>query len=241
MLRSLVPIAAAVLALTGALAAACFVKVYGIAFLGQARSRPVRRARPVPLSMRAGQGVLAGLCLLFGVLPVGVIGLINIVPLQVLGHGLAQAASHGWLWLTPVSPQPASYGASLVAIALFVAVGLGLVVLGRGIRRVRRCDAWDCGFAPPTPVMQYTASAFAQPVRRLFGLLFRIDEGVGQQQGQMRYRLHVKDRAWDIFYLPVARAVEKTARQVVRLQSGSVRIYLGWSLATLLVLLWITA
>jgi hydrogenase-4 component B len=241
-LRSLVPIAAAMLALTGALAAACFVKVYGVAFLGQARSRHVRRARPVPLSMRVGQGVLASLCLVLGVLPTVFIGLLNEVPQQVLGHGLVQATAQGWLWLTPVSPQTASYGAPLVAIALFVAVGLGLWLVGRGVRRVRRCDAWDCGFAPPSADMQYTATAFAQPIRRVFGLLFHIDERVEpQQNGRLRHSLQVSDRAWGMFYLPVARAVEKTARQVIRLQSGNVRVYLGWSLVTLLVLLWIMA
>ncbi len=241
-LRSIVPIAAAMLALTGALAAACFVKVYGVAFLGQARSRHVRRARPVPLSMRAGQGVLAVPCLLLGVLPTTFIGLLNEVPTQVLGQGLPHATAHGWLWLTPVSPEAASYGAPLVAFALFTAVGLGLWLFGRGIRRVRRCDAWDCGFAPPTPGMQYTATAFAQPIRQVFELLFLVDEDVGQQEdGQWRHRLQIRDRAWGILYLPVAHAVEKAARQVVRLQSGNVRIYLGWSLATLVVLLWIMA
>jgi hydrogenase-4 component B len=239
-LRSVVPIAAAILALTGALAAACFVKVYGVAFLGQARSRPVRRARPVPLSMRVGQGVLALLCLGLGVLPTSFIGLINVVPQQLLGHGLEQATAHGWLWLTPVSAGTASYGAPLVALALFVAVVLGLWLVGRGVRRVRRCDAWDCGFAPPGAGMQYTATAFAQPIRRVFGLLFHIDESVeAQQQGTLRYRLQVSDRAWGLFYRPIARAVEKAARLVVRLQSGNVRIYLGWSLATLLILLWV--
>jgi hydrogenase-4 component B len=241
-LRSLVAIAAAMLALTGALAAACFVKVYGVAFLGRARSRHVRRARPVPLSMLAGQGVLALPCLLLGVLPTTFIGLLNAVPQQVLGHGLAQATAHGWMWLTPVSPQTASYGAPLVAVALFVALALGLWLLGRGIRRVRRCDAWDCGFAPPGPGMQYTATAFAQPIRRVFGLLFHIEEAVEQQDdGRLRHHLRVSDRAWGIFYLPVTRVVENAARQVARLQSGNVRIYLGWSLATLLVLLWIIA
>lgn len=241
-LRSLIPIAAAVLALTGALVAATFVKVYGVAFLGQARSRHVRRARPVPFSMRAAQGVLAALCLLFGVLPTSVIEVINGVPRQLFGQGLTQATAHGWLWLTPVSRETASYGAPLVAVALSVALGLGLWLFGRGARRVRRCDAWDCGFAPPTPAMQYTATAFAQPFRRVFGLLFHIDEGVERQaDGRRRHRLRVSDRAWGLFYLPVARGVENAARRITRIQSGNVRIYLGWSLATLLVLLWIIA
>jgi hydrogenase-4 component B len=241
-LRSIVPIVAATLALTGALAAACFVKVYGVAFLGQARSRHVLHARRVPLSMRAGQGVLAALCLLLGVLPTTFIGLLDGVPQQVLGQGLAQATAHGWLWLTPVSPETASYGAPLVAVTLFVALALGLWLLGHGIRRVRRCDAWDCGFGPPNPSMQYTATGFAQPIRREYGLLFHIEEGVEKRQdGRRRHHLHVRDRAWDVFYQPVARVVENAARQVTRLQSGNVRTYLGWSLATMLVLLWIIA
>ncbi len=241
-MRSLVPIAAAMLALTGALAAACFVKVYGVAFLGQARSRHVRRARRVPLSMRAGQGMLALLCLLAGVLPTPIIELINEVPQQVLGAGLVEATAHGWLWLTPVSPNVASYGAPLVALAVALALGLGLWLVGRGARRVRRCDAWDCGFAPPTPLMQYTSTAFAQPIRRVFGLLFHIEEGMEpQEDGRLRHRLNISDRAWEVFYLPVKRMVENAARRVTKLQSGNVRIYLGWSLATLLVLLWIIA
>jgi len=241
-LRSIVPISAAVLALTGALAAACFVKVYGVAFLGQARSRHVRRARRVPFSMRVGQGMLASLCLVLGVLPTTFIGLINIVPQQVLGFGLSQATTRGWLWLTPVAPETASYGAPLVAIALFTAVILGLWLVGRGARRVRRCDAWDCGFAPPTSSMQYTSTAFAQPLRQVFSMLFDMKEDVEQQaDGRRRHHLQIGDKAWGLFYLPVARAVEHTARKVIRLQSGNVRIYLGWSLVTLLVLLWIMA
>ncbi|HEC07572.1 MAG TPA: hydrogenase 4 subunit B [Thiolapillus brandeum] len=239
-LRSVVPIAAAALALTGALAAACFVKVYGIAFLGRARSRAVRRARPAPLTMQVGQGILAALCLLLGVLPTTFIALINIVPQQVLGHGLAQATAHGWLWLTPVSEQTASYGAPLIAVLLIVALVIGLWLMGRGVLRVRRCDAWDCGFAPPNAGMQYTASGFAQPIRRVFGMLFHIEEGVESlPDGRRRHFLRVKDRAWELFYLPIARLIEQSARRVALLQSGNVRIYLGWSFATLLFLLWV--
>ena len=239
-LRSMVPIVAAVLALTGAMVAATFVKVYGVAFLGQARSRAVRRARPPPVGMRAAQGILAFLCLLLGVLPTAFIDLINSVPKQLLGHGLQQATAHGWLWLTPVSAHTASYGAPLVAITLFIVLVLGLWLFGRGIRRVRRCDAWDCGFAPPNSHMQYTASAFAQPIRRVFGLLFHLDEGVERQQdGRQRHYAHVGDRSWNLFYTPVARGVERASRQVVRLQSGNIRIYLGWTLGTLLVLIWL--
>lgn len=240
-LRSLIPITAAVLALTGALAAAGFVKVYGVAFLGQARSRHVRRARPVPLGMRAGQGLLAAMCLVLGVLPTSVIELLEPVPKQLLGAGLLQATTQGWLWLTPVSSETASYSAPLlVSLLALVAAAVGWTLRRGAVRRVRHCDAWDCGFAPPTPRMQYTATAFAQPIRRVFGLLFEIDESVDRREGSAaRYHLSVRDRAWDLLYVPVARAIETAARRVVKLQSGNIRVYLGWTLGTLVVLLWI--
>ena len=245
-LRSLIPIASAVLALTGALVAVTFVKVYGIAFLGQARSRHVRRAHPGPWGMQAGQGFLAILCLLLGVFPTWVIGLIDAVPRAILGGGLPQASAYGWLWLTPVSPQTASYSGPLVVLMLG---GIGLTAFwglnylwsrGAPVRWVRRSDAWDCGFAPPNERMQYTATAFAQPIRRVFGLIFQIDEAVTtQEDGTLRYRLHIGDRFWGLIYIPIAQAVESAAKRVVRLQSGSVRVYLGWTLATLVGLLWI--
>ncbi len=240
-LRSLIPVASAVLALTGALVAATFVKVYGIAFLGQARSRHVRRARRVPFGMRAGQGLLAGLCLALGVLPTWVLAAIDRVPRELLGGGLPQASAHGWLWLTPISSGTASYSAPLVVLLLAGAAGVAIWAFRRGaVRRVRRCDAWDCGFAPPSPRMQYTSTAFAQPIRRVFDLVFQIDESVSTREGgPPRYQLAIGDRAWGLLYAPVGRWVESAARQVVRLQSGNVRVYLGWTLATLLVLLWI--
>lgn len=239
-LRSLLPITAAMLAVTGALAAACFVKVYGVAFLGQGRSRPVRRAREVGLGMRAGQGLLAALCLLLGVLPTVVVDLLNPVSQLLLGQGLDPVSTQSWLWLTPVPAEGASYGAPLVLLSLAVLWGGGRWVLARGPRAaVRRCDPWDCGFSPPNARMQYTATSFAQPIRRVFGALFRIDERIETEGGRQRHLLHVEDRVWDLLYAPVARLVERSARRIVRLQTGQVRTYLAWSLATLLVLLWI--
>ena len=85
-LRAILPIAAALLALTGALAAACFVKVYGVAFLGKARDRRAAHAREVPAGMLIGMGLLAVLCLLLGVLPTTVIEALEAVPQLLLGQ-----------------------------------------------------------------------------------------------------------------------------------------------------------
>lgn len=240
-LRTLLPLAAAVLALTGAIAAATFVKLYGIAFLGQARSRRARRAREVDLGMRTAMGALALLCLLLGVLPTFVIEALDGIPRQLLGRGLDQATTHGWLWLTPVSAETASYSAPLVLLGLVGVWWIAALLLRRSrTRRTRRGDPWDCGFGTPNARMQYSAVAFAQPMRRVFGGLFRIHEEVSQDEhGHLRHQLQVQDPLWDRVYAPIGRAVNASARRVTRLQSGNVRIYLGWSLATLVLLLWL--
>lgn len=255
-LRSLVPIASAVLALTAALVAATFVKVFGVAFLGQARSRHIRRARPAPFGMRAAQTLLAALCVLLGVLPVWVLGHLNRIVTGLLGEGLPPAATaSGWLWLTPVAPTgdalPASYSAPLVLV-LLLGVGVTTIALFKGLlpgwrstaraRRVRRADPWDCGFTPPVPRMQTTAASFAQPPRRVFAPVFLQEERVTtREDGSLRWQLKIGDHAWGWLYGPVAAAVERAARRVVRLQSGNVRVYLGWTLGTLVLLLWIAA
>jgi len=228
-----------VLALTGALSAACFVRAYGIAFLGQARSRRVRRARPVPLGMRVAQGFLAFLCLLCGVFPTIVVQWLNAVPQQLVGRGLSEATAHGWLWLTPIAAHTASYSAPIVLLALLAVWWLSSGLLRRG--KLRRCDPWACGFSDglPSPRMQYTATAFAQPFRRVFGLLFHVDERVEQEDSGLRHRLQITDRSLGLFYEPIGRWVQMASRRVTRLQSGNIRGYLGWSLGTLLVLLWV--
>ncbi len=245
-LRILVPIVAAMLALTAALGAAGFVRAYGVGFLGQARSRAVRRAREVSLGMRSAQALLALLCLVLGVLPTRVVETLAHIPERLFGHGLPQAAANGGLWLTPVSSVTASYSAPLVLLALLVVGLIAALLLRRAhVRTVRRADAWGCGFAPPGPRMQTTAAGFAQPLRRVFALIFKVEESMDTPAspggGSTRYHLHIGDHLLDWLYAPVARAVRGAARHITRMQSGNVRAYLGGSLITLLVLLWIVS
>lgn len=241
LLRTLIPLSAAALALSAALAAATFVKVYGVAFLGQARSRHVRRARQVPASMRIGQSLLAAGCLAAGLLPTTVIVWIGRVAQQLLGTGLPQAGEHGWLWLTPIAPQNASYSAPAVLAGLVLLSLLALLALKRGaVRRVRRGDTWDCGFAPPSAHMQYSATGFAQPLRKVFDAWLQVEERLETDVGgRTRLRLLISDRCWALFHLPLARLLDGATRRITRLQAGNLRVYLGWTLGTLLLLLWV--
>ncbi len=242
LLRSLIPITAAMLALTGALAAAAFVRAYGISFLGLARSRPARKARETSLGMRAGLGLLASMCVLLGVMPTTVVQLLDGIPRQLFGSGLTHAAERGWLWLTPISPAVASYAPLLVVVGLLLAWWLTALLLRRGgVREVARGDAWDCGFGTRDARTQYTATAFAQPFTRVFGMLFRVEAGLRQEEGATapRYLIQVGDRLWGWLYEPIQRLVLNGGRLASHLQSGHLRHYLGWTLATLLLLLWV--
>lgn len=240
-LRTLIPVSAAILALTGALAATCFVKVYGVCFLGQARSNSMNKATEVGLGMKASQSMLALLCLFFGVLPTFTIEVINHIPQLLLGHQLNQATAHGWLWLTPISENVASYSAPLVLIGLILAWSFAAWWMKKGkVKTIKKCEPWDCGFSTPNARMQYTATAFAMPIRRVFGLLFNIHESVVKDaEGNIKHELHVEDKAWNWFYAPLGRITISTGRLMGKLQTGSIRNYLGWTLATLVVLLWV--
>jgi hydrogenase-4 component B len=251
-LRAVIPITAAMLALTGALAAACFVKVYGIAFLGQARSRRIRHAREASAGMLGAQGLLALLCLLFGVLPTTTVAGLSRVTESLTGATLASATRHGWLWLTPVAPEVASYSAPLVlfGVMLAVAVWAGIYLMLRHRRKtepVPRREPWECGFGPLNSRMQYTATAFAMPIREIFRPLFRLHEESAREMDarlatrptQLRYLIRADDISWGIFYHPVERWIIAASRMVGRIQTGHLRHYLAYSFFTLLVLLWL--
>lgn len=247
-LRSLIPVAAA-LALTAALAAACFVNVFGILFLGLPRSRHADKAQEIAdPGMLAGPALLAGLCFLFGIFPGLMLGLINHVAEQLLGASLPEGAALSWLYLTPIHADQASYSAPLVLIGALIAAGICFRYLRRSPATVmRRAETWDCGFGGLTPRMQYSASAFMMPFRRIFARVWLIDEQVKKdRQGAMdqdvtaiHYALQIQDHSWPRLYQPIERAVNRTARLVGRIQTGNIRTYLGYSFVTLIVMLWI--
>jgi formate hydrogenlyase subunit 3/multisubunit Na+/H+ antiporter MnhD subunit len=248
-LRSLIPVAAAALALTSALAAACFVKVFGLIFLGQSRSENSENAHETPYKgMLAGPALLAGLCFFIGIFPNVIIQLINTVSGQLLGQTLPNDSALDWLWLAPVSPEQASYSAPLVLIGALLAAGICYWYLRRSpLTVIRKAETWDCGFGGLTPRMQYTSSAFTMPLRRIFARVWLVDEQINKDmQGAMNldvaavhYKLQIEDHSWPLFYHPIARGVNKLAKQVGRIQTGNIRTYLSYSFATLLLLLWV--
>jgi formate hydrogenlyase subunit 3/multisubunit Na+/H+ antiporter MnhD subunit len=250
-LRSMIPAATAVLALAAALAAACFVKVYGVAFLGLPRSRHIARATEVRYpDMLLGPALLAACCVLLGILPTPVINALSGVTGQLFGETLPGVSALGWLWLTPVAPEVSAYAPPMVLAAILGVGWLCYYLLYRRTRlEARRAEPWDCGFGGLTAQMQYTSGAFSMPIRRIFQPVFALRESLEEQAegpGQhrvtrLRYHFQVLDRAWLFLYEPAGLGVTRLARWVGRLQTGNIRTYLGYSFFTLLILLWVVS
>jgi hydrogenase-4 component B len=245
-LRSLIPTASAVLALTSALAATCFVKVYGVAFLGRARSHHVAKADEIQnWGMLAGPGLLAVCCILLGLLPTPVINAMASMTKLLTGATLPNAAESDWLWLTPISSSYSPIVLSLYALTMG-GITYFLLSLRAGLEP-RRAEPWDCGFGGLDASMQYTSGAFSMPIRRIFKAVFKVEESLdikklGPAQTRvtsLSYRFHIIDRAWLAVYEPVGWAVTRLAQWLGRLQTGNIRTYLGYSFFTLLLLLWV--
>ena len=239
-LRSLIPLAAAVLALSGALTAMCFVKVYGITFLGRPRRIKPEDVREAGFAERAGMAWLAAGCFLLGLFPLWLIRPLSTVSESLTGHGLNQETlTAGWLWLIPVSREQASYSPAIFFGVVVAVVALTFFAVRYAYHgRLRRSDPWDCGFPAQTARMQDTADAFGQPIRHVFAPIFLMRRRLpAPDDPAPSFELHIDDRHWHSLYQPLARLIEAVSAQIGRIQHGRISIYLLYSFVTLIVLL----
>lgn len=246
LLNLLIPLGAAILALAAALAAACFVKAFGITFLGHRRGHHNPYIHEVGWPMRLGMIMAALACLALGILPTITIEWMDVLSEQLVGNKITiTAGEFGWLWLTPISHERASYSAPVVLIAVLAVVLLAYILLHIRKGAIHRVPLWDCGFEKVTNRMQYSAASFSMPLRRIFGFFFNIREEVKTTHPtgsaifpkRLRYHLKIRDRFWGLLYKPVADASIWISRKVGRLQQGQIQMYLIYSFITIIVLL----
>jgi NADH:ubiquinone oxidoreductase subunit 5 (subunit L)/multisubunit Na+/H+ antiporter MnhA subunit len=242
-LKLAVPAGGALLALAAALAAACFVRLYGIAFLGRARSSAAAQARDADTFSVAAMFGAAGLSLLAGVFPGPVINSLAPVVERLTGTTLPMQSGAGFLTILPVAASRSSYSGLLIFVFVATSAMLAAWCATRlGSRALRRAPAWDCGFPEPSPATQYSAASFSQPIRRVFGpVVFRSRETVTMPPpgdiapARIEKRLH--DPIWEVIYLPVAAGVGIAANSMNRLQFLTIRRYLAFVFVSLVVLL----
>lgn len=242
-LEMFVPAAGGLLALAAALAAAAFVRFYGLAFLGRGRSAEATDAHEVDRYMLAAMGALAGLCVLAGLIPALVLDRLAPAVEALTAGRLPVQATEPWLTLVPVAAARSTYNPLLVFT--FIAVTASAAAWGvhrLGGRALRRGPAWDCGFPEPSPRAQYGAGSFAQPLRRVLGgVILRAREEVEMPPpGAMtpaRHRVIQRDLIWDGAYLPLARGILWVSTHANRLQFLTIRRYLALVMGTLVSLL----
>jgi hypothetical protein len=148
-----------------------------------------------------------------------------------------------WLSIVPIAESRSSYNGLLVFVFMVISGTLAAWAIHRlASDKLRRGPAWDCGYPDPSPATQYTASSFAQPIRRVFGtMVFRAREHVDMPPpGDMRpARLTVewRDLIWDTLYAPIADGVMTAASRLNHLQFLTIRQFLSLVFAALVLLL----
>jgi hydrogenase-4 component B len=242
----LMPVAVGLLALTSGLAAACFVKAFGITFLALPRSREAEEAHEAPSSMQVGMAVLTLACIGLGLAPALVTPVLART-LSGLGGGPAAATAFtfGLPWRAPgtvgeISPVLLALGVTL----LLALIPLGLRLFGAD-RRLRVGDTWGCGRIGQTPRMEYTATAFAEPLRRVFAELYRPSQDLSidfHPQSKyfvqsIEYRSEIHPWFERLLYNPMLAGLRRVATRVRWVQAGSVHLYLMYMTVALVVLL----
>jgi len=246
-IKLIVPAVGAMLALAAALAAACFVKAYGVTFLGRPRSGAAETAHEVDRCSLAAMFILATLCLLAGILPGLVIDALAPITTEILDGRMPIQANEAWLSIVPIAQGRSSYNGLLVMVFIVISASLAVYFIHRfASRALRRGPAWGCGFSDPTPLAQYSSGSFAQPIRRVFGaLVFRARDHVEMPPpGDIRparLRIELHDLIWEGMYAPIAHAVSLSSDRLNRLQFLTIRQYLSLVFVTLVTLLLVLA
>ncbi|WP_419696197.1 hydrogenase 4 subunit B [Mesorhizobium muleiense] len=246
-LKVMVPAVGGLLALSAALAAACFVKAFGITFLGRPRSAAVEQAQEVDRYSLAAMFVLAALCLVAGILPGLIIDGLSPVTLSLIGNRMPVQMAQPWLSIVPIAESRSSYNGLLVFVFIAISASLAAFVIHRfASHALRRGPAWGCGFPDVTPAAQYTAVSFAQPIRRVFGTFaFRAREKVEMPPpgatAPARLTVEIHDVIWETFYQPIACAVGYATEKLNHLQFLTIRRYLTLVFLYLVTLLLVLA
>ncbi len=241
------PIGGALLGLTTALAAACFVKAFGITFLALPRGEGAAEARESSALMLAPQAVLALACVAIGLVPGPVVSVLARLTEGLVG--VAPGISGLQANVFRIAPAPGTFdglSVPLAAVAIAAALGLAAVLATRAAFARRPAPTWGCG-GELTAEAEYTATAFSKPLMLIFGAIYRPTREVSTLETapyyarEVRYRAEVEPTFERFVYRPATRGLLRLAERMRVIQAGSLHAYLGYVMALVLflvVLLW---
>jgi formate hydrogenlyase subunit 3/multisubunit Na+/H+ antiporter MnhD subunit len=239
------PAAVAAVALTAGLSVATFVKAFGTGFLARPRSDGAARATEAPLSMLAGMGLAAAACAVLALAPGA------LLPALARAAGMTSGPAAAGLVTLRLSGIAGELSPLLLTLALLavmtVAAGWLRALPGRRARRAARL--WDCGAGPLTARMEYTATAFAEPLQRVFDDVLAPETGIDVTHldearylvKAVEYRRRVPDRVEHGLYRPLLAVVRAWGEAGRRLAPGSVHRYLGYGFYAVTALLIVLA
>lgn len=227
----MVLLAVPVLAMIGALATACFVKVFGAVFLGLGRTNAAREAHETPLTMRGPMVILAACC--------AVIGLAPVAAAPVLDRVIANWSDRtDLLNLSEVAPLGLISGFALLLACFIAAMGM---LFWRARKASNKAGTWDCGYARPTSRMQYTASSFARMITAMFGWVLRPRIHYSEPKELFAktsdVESHVDELILERLLIPFARRVERWFGWFRRFQQGMAQQYVLYILITVILML----
>jgi hydrogenase-4 component B len=248
LLRFCGPVAVVMLALTGALAAMCFVKLYGITFSGNPRSEHAAHAKEAPVPMVIAMVVLAAFCVLLGLGAPLVAPVIAGIASSLAG-GVAVNVAHGTLIL-PGNGEQAVLSLPLLTILLialpFVPMIIGTLMKSGRLARRHEGDAWACGYIHEAK-MVISSEGFAQPMRHMFSPLFKLREVLNPSR-PLHAGMHASingaarsEAVVDTYIItPIMRVAHWLGGWIQWLQHGDFRVYCLYVVAALVVLLLVT-
>jgi hypothetical protein len=236
-------LAAAVLAMAGALAAACFVKAFGISFLGLPRSTEALNAIEAPTTMLIGTGLLSLMCFVFGLFPQAILILLNKVSNSIVNSSVIPDLKgfSSFVYLKGLETNKISPIFMLVAGVMLVGfVFLIIKFISRGTKE-RTYGTWDCGFRDLNPRMQYTATGFSKPIRIVFRAIYRPSRKLHIEEGKspyypkaMKYVVLTQSVFEKYLYIPLTGLFTSFSTKVRRsVQTGSVHTYLLYIFITI--------
>ncbi len=235
----------AALALTSALAAACFVKAFGISFLALPRSTHAEHAKEVPGSMLFGMGLLAFLCIVLGIFPMYIIPFLDTVTSPIVGGSVMKDVTFN-LSIATFGPLAGSISTAwiIVLLIIFLPLPFILALLAGGRTKTRTYETWGCGQPVSTARNEYTATAFSKPMRMWFGNIYRPRREIKTTYAispyfkeSFSFNSEIEPVFEKYLYGPVTWLVLTVSRIMRVIQTGSIHLYLLYIFITLVIAL----
>lgn len=237
---------AAALALTGGLAAGCFVKAFGITFLAMPRGNKAAEAKEVALSMILPAIFLALCALVAGLAAAPILEYFKTVASFTLGldaPGISFTINNSIL-----APQPGSgtlLSSPLTALLIVAAILAAHFALRFSCRKrtVTPGLTWGCGYYSLGARTEYTSIAFSKPFRIAFSFLLQPYRKTKKIKDSP---YHVKVMTYEVYTTPIIkqylyastlRLLLRSARMLRRLQTGRIHIYIAYIFITLVLLI----